>query len=317
MKQEEHKHLSDSHRSAGVPPAVESAPRGRTRSLFCLVCIAVFFAIAILAATSALAQNTAADSFAPFEQWKAAVLAGDAKVLESLYSTNPPAEIQINMTKSGADTDIGFWLALKPRSMKTYVVRNEPRHGHISYIFRAEVVPGQSNAQTIWVTDDQSWQKQGDQWRLISVERTDAPRLKQPSDMKKNIYPADANAHAEIKEAEEKAANAHKRLLLVFGANWCFDCHVLDLAFQHPDIAPILVANYEVVHVDLGPEEEKNADLVKQYGIPLNKGIPALAVAESDGKLVASQKNGEFEDARSLAPEVLAAFLNKWKPEAQ
>ena len=317
MKKEEHKRLRGMHRSFDVPLAVMWARRARTRGQFGLARVAVLFAIATLAAASGLAQTAADDSFAPFEQWKAAVLSGDAKTLGSFYSTNPPAEIQVNLTKSGSDTDIGFWLVLKPRLMKTYVVRNEPRHGHISYIFRAEVVSGLPNGPTIWVTDDQSWQKQGDQWRLISVERTDAPRLKQPSDMKKNIYPANVDAHAEIKEAEEKAASAHKRLLLVFGANWCFDCHVLDLAFQRPDIAPILVANYEVVHVDLGPEEEKNADLVQQYEIPLNKGIPALAVADSDGKLVASQKNGEFEDARSLAPEVLVAFLNKWKPSEQ
>jgi ketosteroid isomerase-like protein len=277
--------------------------------------IVQFASALILVASFAFAQTPqAATTFAPFEQWKSAVLSGDAAALKSFYSTDPPAQVQVNLTKSGADTDIGFWLALKPRSMKTHVVRNEPRHGHISYIFRAEVIPGQPNAPTFWVTEDQSWQQQGDQWRLISVERTDSPKLKQPSDMKKNIYPADADAHAEIKEAEQKAVNAHKRLLLVFGANWCFDCHVLDLAFQRQDIAPILVANYEVVHVDLGPEEEKNADLVKKYEILLNKGIPALAVAESDGKLVASQKNGEFEDARSLAPEFLVAFLNKWKP---
>ena len=49
----------------------------------------------------------------------------------------------------------------------------------------------------------------------------------------------------------------------------------------------------------------------------LNKGIPALAVIESDGKLVVSQKNGEFEDARSLTPQALLEFLNKWKPEAR
>ena len=274
-----------------------------------------FASALILVASFAFAQTPQpATTFAPFEQWKSAVLSGDAAGLKSFYSTDPAAQVQVNLTKSGADTDIGFWLALKPRSMKTHVVRNEPRHGHISYIFHAEVVPGQPYGPTISVTDDQSWQQQGDQWRLISVERTDSPKLKQPSDMKKNIYPANADALAEIREAEEKAANSHKRLLLVFGANWCFDCHVLDLAFQRPDIAPILVANYEVVHVDLGPEEEKNADLVKRYEIPLNKGIPALAVAESDGKLVASQKNGEFEDARSLAPEFLVAFLNKWKP---
>ena len=217
-----------------------------------------FASALILVVSFAFAQTPQpAPTFAPFEQWKSAVLSGDAAALKSFYSTDPPAQVQVNLTNSGADTDIGFWLVWKPRSMKTYVVRNEPRHGHISYIFRAEVVPGQPNAPTFWVTEDQSWQQQGDQWRLISVERTDSPKLKQPSDMKKNIYPADADAHAEIKEAEEKAANAHKRLLLVFGANWCFDCHVLDLAFQRPDIAPILVANYEVVHVDLGQEEKK------------------------------------------------------------
>lgn len=97
------------------------------------------------------------------------------------------------------------------------------------------------------------------------MERTDAPHLAQPANMKKDIYPANADAHAEIRLAEEKAEAANKRLLLVFGANWCFDCHVLDLAFQRPDIAPVLAANYEVIHVDLGPDEQTNADLVQQY----------------------------------------------------
>jgi len=271
----------------------------------------------LLCAAAAFAQTTDASTFAPFEQWKAAVLAGDAAGLKVLYSTDPPAQVEINRVRNGAEADTNFWLALKPRSIKVDVVRSEPRHGHISFIFRAAVVSGLPNGQTVDVTEDQSWDKQGDQWRLISVERTDAPRLKQPSSMKKDIYPASANAHAEIKEAEEKAARDHKRLLLVFGANWCFDCHVLDLAFDRPDIAPVLAANYEIVHVDLGPEEEKNADLVREYEIPLNKGVPALAVADSDGKLVVSQKNGEFEDARALTPDVLLEFLNKWKPQAR
>jgi len=263
----------------------------------------------------AASSTSAASDFPPFQQWRAAVLASDAATLRSLYRADPPVDVQINAAKSDAEADINYWLSLKPSSMKVDVVRNEPRHGHISFIFRATV--GLPNGQTISLTDDQSWQQQGNEWKLISVERTDAPRLAQPSTMKKDLYPANADAHAEIKEAEEKAARENKRILLVFGANWCFDCHVLDLAFQRPDLAPILAASYEVVHVDLGPEEEKNADLVREYQIPLNKGIPALAVAESDGKLVVSQKNGEFEDARSLTPEALAEFLNKWKPQAQ
>jgi thioredoxin 1 len=272
--------------------------------------------IVFLLGTVAQGQSSAprSNNFAPFEEWKKAVLAGDSRTLKTFYSVDPPVQVRINAVTRDADADISFWLGLKPRNIKVDVVRNELRHGHISFIFRAEVDSGLQGGQILYLTDDQSWQQQSGQWRLISVERTDAPRLTQPSSMKKDLYPANADAHAEIREAEKRATKAHKRLLLVFGANWCFDCHVLDLAFQRSDLAPILAANYEVVHVDLGPEEEKNSDLVKQYEIPLNKGVPALAVAESDGKLVVSQKNGEFEDARALTPEALAEFLNRWKP---
>jgi thioredoxin 1 len=132
----------------------------------------------------------------------------------------------------------------------------------------------------------------------------------------KDIYNETADARAEIKEALQKAAAEHKRVIVVFGANWCFDCHVLDKAFHSPDLAPILAANYEVVHVDIG-RGEKNQDLMTKYEVPMKRGIPGLAVLDPDGRLVYSQKNGEFENARALAPEDFQAFLNKWKPGAQ
>ena len=132
----------------------------------------------------------------------------------------------------------------------------------------------------------------------------------------KDIYNEKADARAEIKEALVKATAEHKRVIVVFGANWCYDCHVLDAAFHRSDLAPILAANYEVVHVDIG-RGEKNQDLMKQYEVPLKRGIPGLAVLDAGGKLVYSQKNGEFENARALTPEDFLAFLNKWKLGAQ
>jgi hypothetical protein len=274
---------------------------------------AITFIVAVFASScSAQSAPAGTATFAPFEQWKADVLAGNADGLRSLYSTNPAAQIRVKATRSGADTDINFWLALKPSSMNTEVVRNEPRHGHISFIFRASVVL--PNGSMMPVTEDQSWQQQGDQWRIISVERTAEPRLQQPADMKKNIYPANLDARAEIKEAEEKAAKDHKRVLLVFGANWCFDCHVLDLAFHRSEFAPV-ISRYEVVHVDIGDDGKKNRDLAEQFQVPLDKGVPALAVIDGDGKLVVSEKNGEFEDARAMTPEVILEFLNQWKAE--
>lgn len=280
----------------------------------------LLFVAAIVLCGHSRAQGPAADSptgFAPLDQWRSAIVAGDAAALKALYSTDPAAQVRANGVVAGADADVNFWLGLKARSVKLEIVRVTERPGVENFILKAEVRTGLPDSPTVHVTDAQGWRKQGEQWRLVGAERTDAPHLKQPSDMKKNIYPADADAHAEIKEAEERAATQHKRVLLVFGANWCFDCHVLDLAFQRSDLAPIVASGYEVVHVDLGPDEKKNPDLVAQFAVPLDKGIPALAVAESDGKLVVSQKNGEFEDARSLTPEALLEFLNRWKPQSQ
>ncbi len=283
---------------------------------FAAVAVLVFVTATSRSWAQAVVSPDPAVAFIPFERWRSAVLAGDAAALKGLYSADPAAQVRVNLVMHDADADASFWLGLKARSMKVEIIRQIIHPDRASMIFRADVASGLPNPQTVTVTDDQYWLKQGNQWRLVSVERTDSPRLKQPSDMKKNIYPPGADAHAEIKEAEERATRERKRLLLVFGANWCFDCHVLDLAFQGPDLAPVLAANYELVHVDLGPDEHKNADLVQRYEIPLDKGVPALAVADSDGKLVVSQKNGEFEDARGLTPEVLMEFLNKWKPQA-
>ena len=274
----------------------------------------------ILVSITAYPQTAASDpdaTFPPFQQWMAAVLTGDEATLKSLYSTNPMAQIRVKTIIHGGAADIDYWMNMKVRNMKVEIIRGTaPRPGITQLILHIDMTTP-SSEQPISVTNDQVWQKQGEDWKLISVERTDGPKLKQPTDMKKDIYSARADAHADLKEAEQKAAHDHKRLLLVFGANWCFDCHVLDLAFEQPDLAPIIASNYEVVHVDLGPDGKKNADLAQHFEIPLDKGIPALAVADSDGKLVVSQKNGEFEDARGLTSDALAEFLNKWRPQAR
>jgi thiol:disulfide interchange protein len=156
-------------------------------------------------------------------------------------------------------------------------------------------------------------------WTLIlaiAVAVPSAVCFGETAKKEKDIYNERADAHAEIKEALEKAAAGHKRVIVVFGANWCYDCYVLDKAFHRPDLAPILSANYEVVHVDIG-KGEKNQGLMTKYEVPMKHGIPGVAVLDADGKLVYSQKNGEFENARALAPEDFLVFLNKWKPGSQ
>ena len=149
----------------------------------------------------------------------------------------------------------------------------------------------------------------------LALVAVSAMCLGQAAPAAKPIYDERADAGAEIKEALHKASRVHKRVIVVFGANWCYDCHVLDAAFHRPDLAGIIAAYYEVVHVDIG-KGDKNQDLMAKYEVPMKRGIPGLAVLNADGKLVYSQKNGEFENARGLTIEDFRAFLEKWKPSS-
>lgn len=126
----------------------------------------------------------------------------------------------------------------------------------------------------------------------------------------KELYPADADAKKEIADAIQTAGKEHKRVLLVFGGNWCFDCFALDYRFHQSDIEPLVEKNYRVVHIDVG-KYDKNLDLAKQYHIPLEKGVPSVAVLDGKGHLLYSTP--EFEKARSLDPQAIVKFLETWK----
>src|SRR6266536_3332050 len=157
--------------------------RMMNRKIKCAVAVLLAFAsIETLSWAQAASSPDPASAFLPFEQWKNAVLAGDAATLKSFYSTNPAASIELNRVKHNADSDVSFWLGLKARSMNVEIVRLLVRPDRASIIFRANVASGLPNAQTVSVTDDQHWLKQGEQWHLVAAERTDSPKLKQPSD---------------------------------------------------------------------------------------------------------------------------------------
>jgi thioredoxin 1 len=127
------------------------------------------------------------------------------------------------------------------------------------------------------------------------------------------IYPAVSAANADIAAALKEAAATHRRVIVDFGGDWCPDCKVLDLRFHEPTNAALLQRHYVVVRVNVGNNGIKeNFDVAERYGIPLRKGVPALAVLDSDGRVVYSQKNGEFESMRSTDRNSVTDFLRKW-----
>jgi thiol:disulfide interchange protein len=127
-----------------------------------------------------------------------------------------------------------------------------------------------------------------------------------------NLYHDDADAKKEIAAALKTTSLTKKRVLLIFGANWCYDCHVLDQALHQGEAAQILSDSFLLVHVDIG-EGEKNPELVKLYKIPLDRGVPAVAILDGDGRLLYSSGQGEFEAARRMTKKDLIAFLKHWQ----
>jgi len=276
------------------------------------ICLAAATVTAALGAARVSVAAAGNANFPPLEAWKTAIITGDSVGLKMLYSSNPAAQVETTHGTTPADDEVSFWSGLKARSLKMNALEEtSPQPGLEKVVFQAEVTE-RLTKRSVFISEAQLWLQQGGQWRIVQAKRTELTRLQQPLSLSKNIYPAGIDAKAEIKEARERASRERKRVLLVFGANWCYDCHVLDLAFQRADLAPLLAASYEVVHVDVG-EGDKNQDLMQLYHVPMAKGIPALAILDGSGQLLFSQQNGEFERARALTPEELSAFLRKWK----
>jgi thiol:disulfide interchange protein len=129
----------------------------------------------------------------------------------------------------------------------------------------------------------------------------------------REIYPDPAQAKNDVAAALKTAAQTHKRVLLDFGGNWCGDCQVLDIYFHNPENLPILESNFVLVHVNIG-HMDTNLDIAAQYQVPLDRGVPALAVLSEKGKLLYSQRSGEFEAMRRMEPSTVTTFLVQWKP---
>jgi thiol:disulfide interchange protein len=130
----------------------------------------------------------------------------------------------------------------------------------------------------------------------------------------RDIYPDPAQAKTDLAAALKIAATTHKRILLDFGGNWCPDCQVLDIYFHDPANRRILEANFVLVHVNIG-HMDANLDIARQYEVPLHRGVPALAVLSEKGKLLYSQKGGEFEAMSRMESAQVTKFLVQWEPE--
>jgi protein disulfide-isomerase len=123
-------------------------------------------------------------------------------------------------------------------------------------------------------------------------------------------YDEAADAKADIKAAQAEAKRAKVPLIVVFGANWCGDCKMLDASFKTGAAAPLMEKNFRIVKVNVG-RFDHNTDIAEAYGVPLKKGIPAVAILSEDGKPLYATRSGELADARKMGDAGIYEFFAK------
>ncbi len=128
-------------------------------------------------------------------------------------------------------------------------------------------------------------------------------------------YNEAADAQADIKGALSQATTAKTPVLVVFGANWCGDCKMLDGAMKHGASAPLFARDFKIVKVNVG-RFDKNVELAESYGVPLKRGIPAIAILSSEGKVLYASKEGELANARKMGDQGVYDFLKRVTADA-
>ena len=139
---------------------------------------------------------------------------------------------------------------------------------------------------------------------------------------RKDLYDESADGRRQIASALEKANNEGKRVLIVWGANWCGWCHHLEEQCNtDPKIKTLLKNHYISIHLDLG-HRDKHMDLAREYGLDFdNLYIPHMSVLDRKGKSAGEQLPGDLSvpsgDRKIYSQPRIAAFLERHKGEKE
>ena len=127
-------------------------------------------------------------------------------------------------------------------------------------------------------------------------------------------YDPNAKGEEQIAAATAKAKTEHKRVLAIFGGNWCKWCRALDATMNDDAATKALVdKSFVVVHVD----SDTNGGLNGRYGNPFVNGFPVMLVLDAEGNLLHTQEGGVLEkDDKSDAYDAdkVITFLRAWTP---
>tara|TARA_R110000868_G_scaffold3887_2_gene23871 strand:- start:5311 stop:6225 length:915 start_codon:yes stop_codon:yes gene_type:complete len=131
------------------------------------------------------------------------------------------------------------------------------------------------------------------------------------------LVPFDQNysAMAVVDAGLAEALAEDKRLLLVFGANWCHDSRGLAGHFQDPELAATLSEHYVTRFIDIGWREH-NQDVIRRFGVAALYATPMVMIIDPvDETLLNRDEREAWGSAASTPVDRARAYFARWAGE--
>jgi thioredoxin 1 len=124
-----------------------------------------------------------------------------------------------------------------------------------------------------------------------------------------DVYPPPEKAAADLAAARQRAKASGRMLMVIFGGNWCPDCHVLHDRLEESPVREYVEKNFVVVGINIG-DMNVNLQIAKDLGVDLKQGVPSAGFFGPDGKPIAVT-HGELAPSRRYDAKQVLEFVRK------
>ena len=100
--------------------------------------------------------------------------------------------------------------------------------------------------------------------------------------------------------------------IVIFGANWCPDCRILEATLELPTPRSYLKEHFSVIHVDLG-KYDINMNLLEVLGIPRQEGVPRIVIFGENGIALNLDSTDKMRTARDTKQQDIFNYFQKYK----